>query len=73
MLAASGSAGQLLLAADAIEPEQVADALLAGLETGRFLILPHPQVREYYALRASDTDRWLHGMNRLQQRMEEVQ
>jgi NAD(P)-dependent dehydrogenase (short-subunit alcohol dehydrogenase family) len=73
MLAASGSAGQLLLAADAIEPEQVADALLAGLETGRFLILPHPQVREYYALRASDTDRWLRGMNHLQQRMEEVQ
>jgi NAD(P)-dependent dehydrogenase (short-subunit alcohol dehydrogenase family) len=73
MLAASGSAGQMLLAADAIEPEQVADALLAGMETGRFLILPHPQVREYYGLRASDTDRWLRGMNRLQQRMEEVQ
>jgi NAD(P)-dependent dehydrogenase (short-subunit alcohol dehydrogenase family) len=73
MLAAAGSAGQMLLAADAIEPEQVADALLAGMETGRFLILPHPQVREYYALRASDTDRWLRGMNRLQQRMEEVQ
>jgi NAD(P)-dependent dehydrogenase (short-subunit alcohol dehydrogenase family) len=73
MLAASGPVGQMLLAADAIEPEQVADALLAGMETGRFLILPHPQVREYYGLRASDTDRWLHGMNRLQQRMEEVQ
>jgi NAD(P)-dependent dehydrogenase (short-subunit alcohol dehydrogenase family) len=73
MLAASGAGGQMILAADAIEPEQVADALLAGMETGRFLILPHPQVREYYTLRASDTDRWLHGMNRLQQRMEEVQ
>jgi NAD(P)-dependent dehydrogenase (short-subunit alcohol dehydrogenase family) len=73
MLAASGPGGQMILAADAIEPEQVADALLAGLETGRFLILPHPQVREYYGLRASDTDRWLRGMNRLQQRMEEVQ
>jgi NAD(P)-dependent dehydrogenase (short-subunit alcohol dehydrogenase family) len=73
MLAASGPGGQMILAADAIEPEQVADALLAGLETGRFLILPHPQVREYFGLRASDTDRWLRGMNRLQQRMEEVQ
>jgi NAD(P)-dependent dehydrogenase (short-subunit alcohol dehydrogenase family) len=73
MLAASGPGGQMILAADAIEPEQVADALLAGLETGRFLILPHPHVREYYGLRASDTDRWLRGMNRLQQRMEEVQ
>jgi NAD(P)-dependent dehydrogenase (short-subunit alcohol dehydrogenase family) len=73
MLAASGRAGSVLLASDAIEPEQVADALLAGLETGRFLILPHPQVREYYGLRAGDTDRWLHGMNRLQQRIEELE
>jgi NAD(P)-dependent dehydrogenase (short-subunit alcohol dehydrogenase family) len=73
MLAGSGPGGQMILAADAIEPEQVADALLAGMETSRFLILPHPQVREYYGLRASDTDRWLRGMNRLQQRMEEVQ
>jgi NAD(P)-dependent dehydrogenase (short-subunit alcohol dehydrogenase family) len=71
MLEATGQAGQLLLAQDAIEPEQVAGALLAGMETGRFLILPHPQVREYYSLRASDTDRWLRGMNRLQQRIEE--
>jgi NAD(P)-dependent dehydrogenase (short-subunit alcohol dehydrogenase family) len=71
MLAATGQAGQLLLAPDAIEPEQVADALLAGMETGRFLILPHPQVREYYALRATDTDRWLRGMNRLQRHVEE--
>jgi NAD(P)-dependent dehydrogenase (short-subunit alcohol dehydrogenase family) len=70
MLASTGRAGDVLLAKDAIEPEQVADALLAGLETGRFLILPHPQVREYYALRATDTDRWLRGMNRLQQQVE---
>lgn len=71
MLAASGRAGHVLLAKDAIEPEQVADALLTGIETGRFLILPHPQVKEYYGLRASDTDRWLRGMNHLQQRIEE--
>jgi NAD(P)-dependent dehydrogenase (short-subunit alcohol dehydrogenase family) len=71
MLAATGPAGQMLLAEDAIEPEQVADALLAGMETGRFLILPHPKVREYYAFRAGDTDRWLRGMNRLQRRIEE--
>ncbi len=71
MLAATGQAGQLLLAQDAIEPEQVAEALLAGMETGRFLILPHSQVREYYALRAADTDRWLRGMSRLQRQIEE--
>jgi hypothetical protein len=34
-------------------------------------VLPHPEVRDYYALRATDTDKWLRGMNRLQRRIEE--
>ena len=57
----------------AIEPEQVGDALWDGLADGKFLILPHPEVREYYGRRASDTDRWLRGMNRMQQRIEAVE
>jgi len=57
----------------AIEPEQVAEALLEGMAAGRFLILPHPEVHEYYQLRAGDPDRWLRGMNRMQQRIEEVE
>ena len=73
MLAQSGEAGKVVLQDAAIEPEQVAEALLAGLAAGTFLILPHPEVRGYYALRASDTDRWLRGMNRMQQRIEAVQ
>ena len=73
MLAQSGEAGKVVLQAASIEPEQVAEALLAGLAAGTFLILPHPEVRGYYALRASDTDRWLRGMNRMQQRIEEVE
>ena len=73
MLAASGQAGQVVLQDAAIEPELVAEALLAGLADGRFLILPHPEVRGYYQLRAGDTDKWLRGMNRMQQRIEEVE
>jgi NAD(P)-dependent dehydrogenase (short-subunit alcohol dehydrogenase family) len=71
MLAGSGRAGQVVLAGAAIEPEQVGEALWQGLADGRFLILPHPEVRGYYELRAGDTDKWLRGMNRLQQRIEE--
>ncbi|MFI6208623.1 SDR family oxidoreductase [Streptomyces sp. NPDC051041] len=70
MLAASGSAGDLVLRPTAIEPEQVADALFRGIEEDRFLILPHPEVAEYYRARAGDPDRWLAGMNRLQQQWE---
>jgi short-subunit dehydrogenase len=73
MLTSSGSAGQVVLAAGAIEPEQVADALAAAMAEGKFLVLPHPEVRDYYLLRATDTDRWLRGMSRLQRRIEEAQ
>jgi NAD(P)-dependent dehydrogenase (short-subunit alcohol dehydrogenase family) len=72
MLAGSGRAGQVVLKDAAIEPEQVGDALWDGMADGRFLILPHPEVRDYYRQRASDTDRWLRGMNRMQRRIEEI-
>jgi NAD(P)-dependent dehydrogenase (short-subunit alcohol dehydrogenase family) len=71
MLADSGHAGETVLMDAAIEPEVVADALCAAMTEGRFLVLPHPEVRDYYALRATDTDKWLRGMNRLQRRIEE--
>ncbi|MEU7064912.1 SDR family oxidoreductase [Streptomyces sp. NPDC053429] len=70
MLTAAGSAGELVLAPTAIEPEAVADALFDGMEKGRFLILPHPEVADYYAARATGPDRWLTGMNHLQQKWE---
>jgi NAD(P)-dependent dehydrogenase (short-subunit alcohol dehydrogenase family) len=70
MLANSGQAGEVVLAGAAIEPEQVADALAAALADGRFFVLPHPEVHDYYVGRATDTDRWLRGMSRLQQRIE---
>ena len=70
MLANSGRAGDVVLSQSAIEPEQVADALAEAMAEGRFLVLPHPEVRDYYVARASDTDRWLRGMSRLQQRID---
>lgn len=60
------------LAGEVLTPEEVADTVAKALDDGRFLILPHPEVREHYALRATDTDRWLSGMQRLRRRMEEI-
>jgi NAD(P)-dependent dehydrogenase (short-subunit alcohol dehydrogenase family) len=71
MLAGSGRAGDVVLQQGAIEPEAVAEAVWEGMADGRFLILPHPEVAGYYALRAENTDKWLRGMNRLQQRIDE--
>jgi NAD(P)-dependent dehydrogenase (short-subunit alcohol dehydrogenase family) len=73
MLTASGSAGELVLAPTAIEPEDVADALFKGIEEDRFLILPHPEVAAYYQARATEPDRWLTNMNHIQQKWEAAQ
>ena len=70
MLAGSSRAGEVVLADSAIEPSQVADALAAALAEGTFFVLPHPEVHDYYVRRATDTDRWLRGMSRMQQRIE---
>jgi NAD(P)-dependent dehydrogenase (short-subunit alcohol dehydrogenase family) len=54
------AAGQVL------EPEDVADAVVDGLRAERFLILPHPEVLEFFRRKGSDYDRWIAGMRRLQ-------
>ncbi|HYL97801.1 MAG TPA: SDR family oxidoreductase [Blastocatellia bacterium] len=54
------------LVAGALEPETVADIVVQGLRDERFLILPHPEVAEYFGRKASDYERWLKGMRRLQ-------
>jgi NAD(P)-dependent dehydrogenase (short-subunit alcohol dehydrogenase family) len=61
---AEGSRRSFLLDS-ALEPEQVADDVVKGLEAERFLILPHGEVAEYVRRKATDPDRWLRGMRRL--------
>ncbi|GAA2080487.1 SDR family oxidoreductase [Streptomyces albiaxialis] len=70
MLSATGTTGDVVLAPGAIEPEAVADALLAAITEGRFLVTPHPDTARYYATRAAEPDRWLTGMNHLQQKVD---
>jgi len=70
MLEDAGHAGRVLMAATALEPAEVAQVVLRSIEDEEFLILPHAEVAEYYANRATMPDRWLDGMNRLQQAIE---
>ncbi|MDH6137121.1 NAD(P)-dependent dehydrogenase (short-subunit alcohol dehydrogenase family) [Kitasatospora sp. MAA4] len=65
----AGEFGQALLAADALEPAEVAEAVLRDLARDTFLILPHAEVAGFYAGRAADPDRWLGAMNHLQQKI----
>ncbi len=65
MLRRAASGGRGFLLESAIEPEQVAEAVVEGMSEERFLILPHPEVAEYFRRKANDYDRWLRGMRRL--------
>jgi len=51
-----------------LEAEQVAEDLVAALDKGRFMVLPHPHVKEYFQHKAADYDRWIRGMQRLRAR-----
>ncbi len=70
MLEASGELVELLSHDDALTPEQVAETVASALETENFYILPHPEVAGYAVTRATDPDRWLGGMNKLQRKLE---
>lgn len=65
MLAAERRLGLEFLTDAALEPEQVADIVVDGIGAEKFLILPHPEVAEYFSRKAQDYDRWLRGMRRL--------
>jgi len=50
----------------ALEPEQVAESVVAGLDAESFLILPHPEVAQFFQNKANDYERWIGGMRKLQ-------
>ena len=51
-----------------LEPAALADCVVQTMDKEEFLILPHPQVRDYLQRKSNDYDRWLGGMRRLRDR-----
>ncbi len=51
-----------------LQPGEVAESVIEGLDEERFLILPHPQVVTYMQRKTSDYDRWLSGMRRFRRK-----
>lgn len=49
-----------------LQPEDVAQAVVEAIRENRFLVLPHPEVLTFFQRKASDYERWLSGMRRLQ-------
>jgi NAD(P)-dependent dehydrogenase (short-subunit alcohol dehydrogenase family) len=49
-----------------LDPGVVADDVLDAMDAERFLILPHPEVGEFFRRKGADYARWIAGMRRLQ-------
>lgn len=49
-----------------LEADDVAETVVQGLASERFLILPHPEVETFFQNKANDYDRWIGGMRKLQ-------
>lgn len=65
-LAMEEPAGAAALAAGGfIDPEDVAESVVAGLRDERLLILPHAEVAHHMALKGAQPERWLEGMRRI--------
>jgi NAD(P)-dependent dehydrogenase (short-subunit alcohol dehydrogenase family) len=66
-----GSASAAVRAAGAVlTPDEVADVVVEAMAQERFLVLPHPEVAEFWRRKTADTDRWIGGMQRLRRRVE---
>ena len=59
------SGDSVLASGEMLEPEDVAAVTVEAIGDERFLILPHPEVAKYMAVKAAEPDRWLAGMRRL--------
>ena len=57
-----------------VTPEHVAECVIDGLRKEQFLLLPHPEVGEFFQFKTQDYDRWLHNFahvnSRLQKRLD---
>lgn len=58
------------LHATSVTVEQVADCVVEGLREERFLLLPHPEVQEFFAFKGQDYDRWLKNFARLKEKLD---
>lgn len=64
--AAQRAAKAVTHAGGVLEPLEVADIVLEAIGDERFLVLPHPEVLEFWRRKTNDYDRWLSGMRRYQ-------
>ena len=65
LIASAEGEPENFLMAEAISAEECADAVIKGLESENFLILPHAEVGQYFINKAENYDRWLHSLRKM--------
>lgn len=68
----AGSDGSVAGIDGMLPAETVADCVVEGLDSEAFLILPHPNVKQYFQNKANDYQRWLGGMQKLQRQFADL-
>ena len=54
-----------------LEPDFLVEKIQEGIDKKQFLILPHPEVQNYIDKKSSNYDKWISGMARLKQKIED--
>ena len=65
----AGREGEAASVDGIMEPEVMADAVIAAMKREDFHILPHAEVAEYMRRKANDPERWIGGMRRFRARI----
>ena len=63
--AMTAGGGRSAAADGMLTPAQVAADVVAAMRDETFLVLPHPEVLEYFRRKGQDYDRWLGGMQKI--------
>ena len=54
-----------------LEPDFLVEKIQEGIDNKQFLILPHSEVQNYIEKKSSNYDKWINGMARLKQKIED--
>ncbi len=69
LIATAEGEPESFLMAEAISVEDCAEAVIIGLESEKFLILPHKEVAEFIVSKVSNYDKWLGWMSKLREKI----
>ena len=61
----SGTDGGSAAVNGILAPEVVAQEVVSTMDNGKFLVLPHPEVAQYFRNKGQDYERWIGGMQKM--------